>query len=108
MRYTEFSQWLEDWPTPSGGIMTLSNIKFYVNAISNIEKAENIDIDKEFQNDGMASISKLYSYSKQDKETNRPNPTKVALTKPTVYSTLSDHKTALNHYVRFCKKNPPK
>ena len=42
MRYTEFSQWLEDWPTPSGGIMTLSNIKFYVNAITLILKKPKI------------------------------------------------------------------
>ncbi len=108
MRAFRFVRWLENWPTPRGGKMTDGNIEFYVEAISNIEKAEKIDMDKEFQKDGMAWISNLYSYSVQDNRDNRPNPTKVALTKSTVYSTLSDHKTALNHYVRFCEKHPPK
>ena len=108
MREQEFRDWFGTIKNQFKRPYTKRNLEFYVGAVSNIEKAEKIDMDKAFQKDGMAWISNLYSYSVQDNENNTPNPTKVALTKPTVYSTLADHKTALNHYRKFCETNPPK
>ncbi len=102
MREQEFRAWLKNWPTPSGGSMDKYLVNFYTDAINNIEKAENKNIDEEFQTDEMADISKLYSYSVQDKKANRPNPTNLEITKPSPYGTLADYKTALNHYRRFC------
>ena len=102
MREQDFRAYMRTLTSPRGTPLTEGNMNFYATACINIENAENKNLDEEFQKDGMASVSRLYSYSVQDKRDNRPNPTKVKLTKSTVYSTLSDHKTALNHYRKFC------
>ncbi len=102
MRKQEFRDWLENKVTPSGGAMGNATLNFYIDAIGNIEKAEKINIDESFQKDGMASILKLYSYSAQDDRNKRPNPTNLKITRPAPYGALSDYKTALNHYRKFC------
>ncbi len=102
MREEEFRQWLASWVTPNGGALNDSITNFYVNAIIRVERAENINLDEEFQKDGLASISQLYSYSAQDNRDKRTNPTNLEITKPSPYGTLADYKSALNHYRRFC------
>ena len=102
MREQEFRAYMRTLKSPRGTPLTEGNMDYYTNTCINIERVEDKNLDEEFQKDGMASISKLYSYSVQDKKDNRPNPTKVNLAESTVYSTLSNYKTALNHYRKFC------
>ena len=42
-----------------------------------IERAEKIDLDKEFDRDGLESLLELYTYTEQDERDGRPNRTKI-------------------------------
>ncbi len=100
MREQEFRDYLKTLRTREGTLLTEVNKDFYVKACINIEKAENINLDEEFKKNGITSIFQLYKYSKQDEDNNRKNPTKLVF-KSSLRKKLSNHRSALNHYIRF-------
>ncbi len=102
MRTDEFRTWLQNWETPNGGALRQGNLNFYINSIATIERVEGLDIDAEFQKDGLASLFQLYKYSADDERNNRPNPTKLQINAHSPRGTISDFRSALNHYRRFC------
>ncbi len=87
--------------------MNAGNFNFYLRMPREVEMAEGIDLDKEFRKDKMASLYNLYKYSTQDEHDNRPNPTNLEIN-TRLYKALSNIRSALNHYIRFCEKHPPK
>ncbi len=101
MREQEFRAYMRTLTSPQGAPLTESNMNFYANACINVEQAENINLDEAFQTDSMAGIYNLYKYSAQDKHNNLPNPTNMELHRE-IYAALSDIRSALNHYRRFC------
>ena len=101
MREQEFRDWFGTILNRHGRPFTENNIYFYVNAIRHAETHQGIDMDKEFQKDEMASIHKLFTYTKKDEKANRPNPTKLPID-ARLYGALSDLRSALNHYRNFC------
>ncbi len=103
MREQKFRKWLENWEKPRGGLLNQDNLNFYVNAIRHVETAENIDLDDVFQKDGFASLFQLYKYSAQDERDNRPNPTNIKGIDYRLRSAISDIRSGLNHYKRFCE-----
>ncbi len=107
MRIPEFTTWLENWKKPRGGHLKKGNFDFYMRIPREVEMAEGIDLDKEFRKDKMTSLYNSYKYSKQDKRNKLPNPTNMKLHRE-IYAALSDIRSALNHYRRFCEKHPPK
>ncbi len=102
MREQEFRQWLQNWTTPRGGQLEQGNLNFYINSANSVEQVENLDLDEEFQRDRMASLYQLYTYSTQDEQNDLPNPTNMPIT-TRLYTALSDIRSALNHYKRFCE-----
>ncbi len=100
MREREFRAYLKTLKTREGTPLTKSNKDFYVNACINIETAENKSLDEEFKNNGITSIFQLYKYSANDEHNNRPNPTNLPINNA-IRKTLSNHRSALNHYIRF-------
>ncbi len=107
MRLQEFENWFGTIPNRYGKPFDEDNVAFYVNASRHAEQAEGVDLDKEFRKDKMASFYDYCKYSKQDKRDKLPNPTNMKLHRE-IYAALSDIRSALNHYIRFCKKHPPK
>ncbi len=107
MREQEFRAWLENWEKPRGGPLKRGNLNFYFNTAREVERVESISLDKEFKKDKMTSLYDYYKYSKQDQRDNLPNPTNMELPRE-IYASLRDIRSALNHYRRFCDKNPPK
>ena len=101
MREQEFRRWLANWVTPSGGSLDTGTTNFYVNSVINVEQAENINMDEEFEKDSMASVYQLYTYSANDERNNRPNPTNLDIPKR-IRGSIADIRSALNHYRRFC------
>ncbi len=102
MRREEFNAWFGTILNSQGRPFTESNIYFYVNAIRQLEEEGGVDVDAEFQKDEMASLYQLCTYSKKDNENNRPNPTKIKAIDHRPYGALSDIRSALNHYRKFC------
>ena len=101
MREQEFRAYMKALISPQGTQLRESTINFYIKSCTNIERVENKNLDEEFQKDGMASLYQLYSYSTHDENNNLPNPTKLPI-KTRLYNALSDTRSGLNHYRRFC------
>ncbi len=101
MREQEFRAYLRTLISPQGTPLKESNMDFYAKSCINVENAEHIDMDEEFKKDGMASLYQLYSYSTHDENNNLPNPTKLVIN-TRLYNALSDIRSGLNHYRRFC------
>ena len=107
MRIPEFTTWLENWIKPRGGHLSKGNFNFYLKRTRKVEEAQGINLDKEFRKDKMTGLYDSYKYSMQDERDKRPNPTNLKIN-TRLYAALSDTRTALNHYRRFCEKHPPK
>ncbi len=98
MREQEFKQWLESQADKKG----ITN--FYLSGNRRIEGDEKIDLDKEFQENKLERLLKLYVYSKGDERTNLPNPTNLKIDEGSkIYSILSIHRSALREYRKFCE-----
>ncbi len=102
MREQEFKEWFGTIKNRNGKPFDENNVYFYVNAARHAERAEGIDLDDEFQKDGLASLYQTYKYSAQDDRDKRPNPTKMKGIDTRLLSALSDIRSALNHYRKFC------
>ncbi len=102
MREQEFTAWLENWVTPNGGALTQGLINFYFNTVRDVAEAEDINLDDEFQNDGLASLFQTYKYTAQDERDNLPNPTNMEIP-ARLRGAIADIRSALNHYRRFCE-----
>ena len=92
MRQPEFEQWLRDQRYAESTITT------YGPSARTVEKAEKIDLDQEYQKDGLASLIALYRYTEKDRRNKRLNPTNLNV----ALHTLGDYGTALKQYRKFC------
>ena len=73
-----------------------------------IERAEKIDLDKEFDRDGLESLLELYTYTEQDERDGRPNRTKILDESFIKYDEalslsdkLSSYKNSISGYRKF-------
>ncbi len=99
MREREFRDWLETLglkPRTVGARMR---------AVKRIARVEEVNVDEQFQNDGLVSLIQLYSYSAQDERDNRPNPTNMYNDAGNLRDVLAWYKTHLNQYRKFCLIN---
>ena len=101
MREQDFRAYMRTLTSPQGTPLREGNMDFYATACINIENAENRNLDEEFEQDSMASLFQLYTYNANDEQNNRPNPTNLPINNA-IRKTLSNHRSALNHYRRFC------
>ncbi len=101
MRKEEFRAWLEN-PATVGRKLTDITVTATIGSIKRIADSEEINIDEEFKKDGLERLLKLYKYSAQDERDNLPNPTRIKTTTVVLRGFLSAHKSAINHYRRFC------
>ena len=75
-----------------------------INAITFINKdaiAVAKKLDNEFAKNEMESLLERYTYTTADEESDKPNPTHLVFKSKSLRKSLSDHKTALNHYRKF-------
>lgn len=70
-------------------------------ALKRIERVHEVDLDKEFEKDGMASLIGLFAYSSADARANRPNPTKMDIDTDKLLTHLAWYKSHLASYARF-------
>lgn len=72
-----------------------------VNALKRVEVAHDVDLDEEYDRDGMRSLLDTFSYTAQDERHNRPNPTKMNIGQRSVLSVVRWYKSHLNQYRKY-------
>ena len=70
-------------------------------ALKRIERAHSLNLDQEYERDGMKSILDLFSYRAADDRARRPNPTRLDIDADKLLSHLRWYKTHLTDYARF-------
>ncbi len=108
MRLDDFKIWLS---SPKYGLnirLDLPTTRAALMSLYDIERAEKIDLDKEFDRDGLESLLELYTYTEQDERDGRPNRTKILDESSIKYNealSLSDklslYKNSISGYRKF-------
>ena len=101
MKEQEFKEWLDAYRSRHGDKLAESTKHTYVTDNKRVVNEDGVDLDKEFDKDKLYSLLERYAYGKDDERHNRPNPTKLDIDAPSIYGSLSSHRTALRHYRRF-------
>jgi hypothetical protein len=70
-------------------------------ALKRVERAEQTDLDQEFDRDNLEGLIGRYSYSSEDQRTGRPNPSKIDIEPENLYKFLAFFRSALNSYRKF-------
>lgn len=70
-------------------------------ALKRIERAHGLDLDEEFERDGLSDLFRHLSYSAADERAKRPNPSKLDIEPDRLRAHLAWYKTHLSDYARF-------
>lgn len=97
MRKHQFHAWLGGQP------VNANTAAMRVRAVARIEKAYGIDLDEAYKNDGLASVVGHFSYSTEDSVRNKPNPTRMNITRGDIRSQVAWYRTQINSYRKFCE-----
>lgn len=76
-------------------------------ALRRIERAEDIDLDAEYERDGMESLFAKYAYSIADHRAGLPNPTRIDIEPENLRKYLAFYRSALNSYRGFASGGLP-
>ena len=96
MKKYEFKEWLQNLGLHE------RTIGAHVRNLERLEREEAVDLDEEFQKDGMVGILQLFTYSAQDERNGRKNPTKIPLNTKGLLHFLLSYKSQLKKYQTFC------
>ncbi len=99
-----FENWLKSLKkrnNPSKRHLKDSSVTTYLNDSKRVEDEDGFDLDNEFAKNEMESLLERYTYTTADEESDKPNPTHLVFKSKSLRKSLSDHKTALNHYRKF-------
>ncbi len=70
-------------------------------ALKRIERAQNVNLDAEFDRDQLASLLKSYTYSSSDARAGLPNPSKMDIDSDKLLTHLRWYRSHLMDYLRF-------
>ena len=70
-------------------------------ALRRIERAENIDLDAEYERDGLNGLLAKYAYSTADHRAGLPNPTAIDIEPENLRKYIAFYRRALNNYHGF-------
>lgn len=70
-------------------------------ALKRIERAHELDLDEEFDRDGLQSLLSTFSYSTADERAGRANPTRMDIEQDKLLTHLRWYKSHLTSYARF-------
>jgi hypothetical protein len=70
-------------------------------ALKRIERIQDVDLDAEYERDGLASLMRLFAYSSADARASRANPTKMDIDSDKLHTHLAWYKSHLTAYARF-------
>ena len=101
MREDAFKEYWADRGLARSTISTRSG------ALRRIERAENVDLDAEYERDGMEALLKKYAYSDADHRTGMPNPTGIDIEPENLRKTFAFYRRALNNYRVFASGGLP-
>ena len=96
MREHDFRVWMDE----SGNAPSTTQTR--TSGIRRVERDEGIDVDEEFQKDGMKSLLELFRYTSNDTRANRPNPTKLKIATESLQRDISWFAGHLRKYRDFC------
>ena len=96
MKKHKFKEWLENFGLHE------RTIGAHVRNLERIEREEAVDLDEEFQKDGLGGLLQLFTYNTEDERNNRPNPTKLDFKTDFLLHSLLSHKSQLKKYQNFC------
>lgn len=69
--------------------------------LKRVERAHGIDLDKEFERDGLDSLAAMFRYSAQDARADRPNPTRMDIDPDKLPTQLPWYLVHIQDYRRF-------
>ncbi|RFU13574.1 DUF91 domain-containing protein [Rhodobacteraceae bacterium W635] len=97
MRKNQFRAWLAGQP------VNANTAAMRVRAVARIENAYGIDLDEAYNRDGLASVVEQFSYSTEDAARNKPNPTRMNISRGDIRSQVAWYRTQINSYRKFCE-----
>lgn len=97
MRKRQFLNWLGGQP------VNANTAAMRVRAVARIEAAYGLDLDDAFERDGLAGLLDGFGYTTEDAAQNRPNPTRMNITRGDIRSQVAWYRTQLNSYRKFCE-----
>jgi endonuclease len=100
MREAEFRKYLETRD------LAEKTVLMTVYAIRRIEKAYNVNVDKEFERDGLASLLASFTYSSEDARTGRANPSKMEMDPSKIYNQAAWYRHKVRLYQAFLSGVP--
>jgi endonuclease len=71
-----------------------------------IERDEGINLDEEFEKDGLDSLLSRFRYRAEDARAGRPNPTKIDIDPEKLARDIAFYRSAINSYRRFRAGEP--
>jgi hypothetical protein len=74
-----------------------------VQALKRIEKAEGVDLENEYDRDGLTSLVSRYTYGRADAAAARPNPTKLDIDQDKLLTHVSWYRSHISGYLKFKK-----
>src|ERR1700733_4073664 len=79
-----------------------STIATRLSTLRIVERAEGIDLDKEYENDELRGLLERYAYSTDDFRAGRPNPTKLKIEPERLYQYLALNRSHITSYRNYC------
>ncbi len=102
MREQKFRNWLENvYKKQDGKPLKQRSKDTYVKDCRKIEAGDGYNLDKEFETDQMQNLLERYTYSGEDEEMGRKNPTNLDIETHRLYKTLGNYKVVMNRYREF-------
>jgi hypothetical protein len=78
-----------------------SSVRTMVAAVARIERSYDVDLDDEFDRDHLARILGELVYTEEDRDSGRPNPSRLDMPQASLFRALRPYRSHLLNYVRF-------